>query len=42
MDIVVLGMHSKCIGSFDNSILEELKNNVEASRSAIDGDREGE
>ena len=42
MGIDALKMHSKCINSLDDSTLGKLMNNFEASRSAIDGDQEGE
>ena len=38
----MLKMHEKCIDSLDASALGKLMNTFEASRSAIDGDQEGE
>jgi hypothetical protein len=38
----VLAMHSKCINSLDDGALGKLMNNLGSSRSAIDGDQEGE
>jgi hypothetical protein len=42
VEIVVLKMHSKCINFLDECDLGKLLNKSVASRSAIDGDQEGE
>lgn len=42
VEIAVLKMHSKCSNSLDDSALGKLMNNLGSSRSAIDGDQEGQ
>jgi hypothetical protein len=38
----VLKMHSKSVDSLESSTLGKLMNEIAASRSAIDGDQEGQ
>lgn len=42
VETVVVKMHSKCINFLENSALGKLMEKFGASRSAIDGDQEGQ